>query len=201
MSGPGLILASGSPRRRQLLERLGLSFTVEPADVDESARPGEAAPEHVERLALEKARLVAAGHPGALVIGGDTVVVLDDAILTKPADAADAVGMLMRLQGREHRVETGVAAVLDDRSATAVVGADVRFREFDRATAEAYVATGEPLDKAGAYGIQGRGSVFVESIRGDFFAVVGLPVARLSALLEDLGWRYDFRELVSTEGR
>lgn len=201
MSGPGLILASGSPRRRQLLERLGLRFTVEPADVDESGRPGEAAPEHVERLALEKARSVAARHPGALVIGGDTVVVLDGAILTKPADAADAVGMLMRLQGRKHRVETGVAAVLDDRSAAAVVGVDVRFREFDRVTAEAYVATGEPLDKAGAYGIQGRGSVLVESIRGDFFAVVGLPVARLSALLEDLGWRYDFRELVSTEER
>jgi septum formation protein len=201
LSAPPLILASGSPRRRQLLERLGLRFAVVPADVDESVLPGEAGPEHVERLALAKAGAVAEGRPDALVIGGDTVVTLDGEILTKPSDPEDAVRMLMRLEGRDHRVETGVAVVHGPRSASGVVGADVRFNRFDRETAEAYVATGEPLDKAGAYGIQGLGSVLVDSIRGDFFAVMGLPVSGLMALLSELGWRYDFRELVGTENR
>lgn len=176
------------------MTQIGLSCEVVPADVDEAALPAETATEHVERLAREKARATAAVRPDAIVVGGDTVVVLDDELLTKPADEAEAVEMLLRLQGREHRVETGVAVVAPgDRLASAVVGADVRFRPFDRTLAEAYAATGEPLDKAGAYGIQGRGAVLVESIRGDYFAIMGLPVARLVRLLEGLGYRYDFK--------
>lgn len=195
-----LVLASASPRRRQLLEQLGLSVEVRPADVDETARPGEEPRAHVERLAREKAEAVARLEPDALVLGGDTVVVLDDEILTKPGDAADAVAMLLRLEGRGHRVETGVAVVAPDgRTAVAVVSANVRFRSFGREMAESYVATGEPLDKAGAYGIQGYGSVLVESIRGDYFAVMGLPVARVVRLLEELGYRYAFGRVTALE--
>ena len=191
---PAIVLASGSPRRRRLLEQIGLAFEVRPAAIDETALPGETAVAHVERLAVEKARAVAAERPDALVIGGDTEVVLEGEPLGKPADTGHAVEMLLRLQGREHRVESGVAVVAPDgRVLSAVVGADVRFRPFDRALAEAYAATGEPLDKAGAYGIQGRGAVLVESIRGDYFTIMGLPVARLVRLLEALGYRYDFK--------
>jgi septum formation protein len=190
---PPLILASASPRRRQLLEQIGVRVEVDPADVDETPLLGEDPVAHVCRLALEKARAVARRRPGAVIIAGDTVVVLDDDILAKPADAADAVAMLLRLQGRTHRVETGVAVVgPDGREAVEVAGADVRFRTFGRAYAEAYVATGEPLDKAGAYGIQGRGAVLVEEIRGDYFAVVGLPLEVVARMLERVGVTYAF---------
>lgn len=200
MNSPRLVLASASPRRRQLLEQLGLSVTVRPSDVDESALPGEQPGDHVERLARAKVAAVAATETNALVIGGDTVVVLDGEILTKPADADDAVAMLLRLQGREHRVDTGVAvAASRGRTVSALVSAAVRFRPFDRSLAEAYVATGEPADKAGAYGIQGYGSVLVEEVRGDYYAVMGLPVARVVALLEELGYRYAFGSLEGQE--
>lgn len=202
MSAPRLVLASASPRRRQLLEQLGLVVEVRPAHMDESALPGETPRAHVERLAREKVAAVAPETPDALVIGGDTVVVLDGEILTKPVDATDAVAMLLRLQGREHRVDTGVAiAAPGGRTVAAVVSADVRFRGFDREFAEAYAATGEPLDKAGAYGIQGFGSILVEGIRGDYFAVMGLPVATVVALLESLGYRYLFGRLVAGDGK
>ena len=195
MTAPPLVLASASPRRRRLLERLGLRPEVEPAEVDERARAGESPTSYVTRLALEKARAVANRKTASFVIGGDTAVVLDDEILGKPEGEERAIEMLLRLQGRTHRVETGVAVVAPGgASAAAVVGTDVRFMPFDRGRAEAYVATGEPLDKAGAYGIQGYGSVLVEEIHGDYFAVMGLPTARLIALLEELGWDYDFPE-------
>ena len=193
---PRIILASGSPRRRQLLEQLGLEVEVRPADVDESALPGEEPGPHVERLARAKVAAVAADAPDAVVVGGDTVVVLDGEILTKPADAENAVAMLLRLQGREHRVDTGVAvAAPAGGTRSAVVSAMVRFRAVGREALESYVATGEPLDKAGAYGIQGYGSVLVEEIRGDYFAVMGLPLARVVRLFEELGYRYDFGTL------
>lgn len=196
MTAPPLVLASASPRRRTLLRQLGLAFAVDPAHVDEAALPGEAAAAHVERLALEKARSTAARHPEALVVGGDTVVVLDDEILTKPADADDAVAMLLRLAGRDHRVETGVAVVAPGGAeAAAAVGVDVRFRAFDRATAARYAATGEPLDKAGGYGIQGFGAVLVERVAGDYFAVMGLPLVTLVSLFSRLGWDYRFGRL------
>mgnify|MGYP001088437470 CR=1 FL=1 len=191
----GLVLASASPRRRRLLEQIGLRFQADPAHVDETALPGETAVEHVERLARAKAMAVAARHPDALVVAGDTTVTLDGELLAKPVDEDDAVAILLRLQGREHRVETGVAvAGPAGRVVSAVVGADVRFRAFDEDTARAYVRTGEPMDKAGAYGIQGKGAVLVESIRGDYFTIMGLPVARLVQLLDELGHRYDFTE-------
>jgi septum formation protein len=190
---PPIVLASLSPRRRELLEQIGLSFQVMPADVDEAALPGEDAASHVERLALEKARVIAARRPDALVIAGDTVVVLDGEILTKPRDADEAVEMLLRLQGRTHRVETGVALVAPGgREAREVVGAEVRFRSFDRDLAEAYVATGEPMDKAGAYGIQGHGAVLVTGIEGDYFAVMGLSIGAVVRLMESVGLRYRF---------
>ncbi|MBX6363140.1 MAG: septum formation protein Maf [Gemmatimonadetes bacterium] len=208
-SAPTLILASQSPRRAQLLAMLGLDFEVLPADIDESYRPGEQPAAHARRLAEEKALRVAAMRPDGVVIGSDTVVVVDGEVLGKPADEEDAVRMLMRLQGRAHRVETGIAVVartpLDGRCGrapgvrtelrSAVEGVDVHFRPFDEATARRYVATGEPLDKAGAYGIQGRGATLVERIDGDYLAVVGLPVVRMLALLREIGWCYNFRGL------
>ena len=201
MNAPGLVLASASPRRRELIERLGLEFEVLPADVDETPMRGEAPVALARRLAETKASAIAHVRPAALVVGSDTIVVIDGEILNKPQDDEDAVRMLMRLAGREHRVETGVAVVAPPadgqksaRVASSVVGVDVRFRPFDAAFARAYVATREPLDKAGAYGIQGYGSALVERIDGDFFAVMGLPVTRMLAHLEELGWAYRFGE-------
>jgi septum formation protein len=190
--GPPLVLASGSPRRRRLLEQLGLRFEVVPAAVDETVLPGEDPAVHVERLALRKAAAVAAERPDAIVVAGDTVVVLGGEILTKPDGPAEAVRMLMALSGREHRVETGVAVASPRGTVATVAGADVRFRPFDRAMAESYVDTGEPMDKAGAYGIQGRGAALVESIRGDYFAVMGLSLIAVVRLLDELGLRYGF---------
>ena len=201
---PRLVLASASPRRRELIERLGLAFDVVPADVDESPIRGEPPEAMARRLAEAKALAIAHVRPLALVVGSDTIVVVDGDVLGKPADEDDAVRMLMRLQGREHRVETGIAVVAPPapggraaRVASSVVGVDVRFRPFDEAFARAYVATREPLDKAGAYGIQGFGSALVERIDGDYFAVMGLPVARMLSHLRELGWEYRFAEGLS----
>jgi septum formation protein len=197
--GPArLVLASKSPRRLQLLQMLGLEFEVWPAEIDERYRAGEEPQAHAERLAREKAEAIAAGQRDALVIGSDTVVVVDGAVLGKPVDDADAVSMLMRLQGREHVVATGIAIAQAEHSRSAVESVYVRFRRFDERTAHEYVATGEPLDKAGAYGIQGYGAALVERIAGDFFAVMGLPIARMIELLAEFGWRYDFRGLHRT---
>jgi septum formation protein len=196
MSGaPRIILASQSPRRSQLLRMLGLDIEAMPADIDETYVPGEEPGAHAERLAREKAQAVAAAHPDAIVIGSDTVVTIDGVVLGKPSSRTDAVAMLLRLQGREHEVATGIA-VHAAALHSAVERVAVRFRAFDEATAAAYVATGEPMDKAGAYGIQGVGSTLVEGITGDYFAVMGLPIARTIDLLEQAGFRYDFQGLV-----
>jgi septum formation protein len=192
---PPLILASQSPRRAQLLEMLGLSFEVVPADLDETYRPGEVAAAHAQRLAREKAVAVAKERAGALVIGADTVVVVDGIVLGKPKHGEEAVAMLMQLQGREHIVATGIAVASDDQVRDGIETVRVQFRAFDASTAHRYVETGEPLDKAGAYGIQGYGSTLVHRIEGDFFAVMGMPIVRLITLLETLGWRYDFTGL------
>ncbi len=193
---PPLVLASASPRRAELLRMLGLRFDIVPAAIEETMHRNEAAPAAVERLALEKAADVAARRPDALVVGSDTVVVLDEAVLGKPTSPEDAARMLLQLQGREHRVATGVAVVAPDgRKVSSAEIVRVRFRSFDEMTALQYVATGEPLDKAGAYGIQGYGATLVDSIRGDYFAVMGLPVARLVSLFHALGWRYTFDAL------
>ncbi len=188
-----IVLASASPRRKQLLELLGLKPEIVPSDIDETWRNGEAPAPHAERLAREK---VAALHrPDAAVVGADTIVVLDGTILGKPADAAEARATLRRLAGREHEVFTAVAVAHGGRTASGVVRTAVRFRELDDATIAAYVATGEPMDKAGAYGIQGYGAVLVEWIEGDYFTVMGLGLGLLVDLLERVGLRYRFGEV------
>jgi septum formation protein len=199
MSAPRLVLASQSPRRAQLLGMLGLIFDVVPADIDETYLPGEEPGAHAERLAREKAQLIAARHPDAIVVGSDTVVVVDGDVLGKPRDAADGVRMLMRLQARTHEVASGIAVVHGDAVRSAVERVAVRFRHFDESFATAYVATGEPMDKAGAYGIQGYGATLVERIDGDYFAVMGLPIARMMQLLQGIGVRYNFRGLTDAE--
>jgi septum formation protein len=201
MTTPRIVLASQSPRRAQLLRMLGLTFDTIPADVDETYYSGEEPGAHARRLAREKAQVVAAGHPDAVVIGSDTVVVVDGDVLGKPGDAADAVRMLLRLQGRTHVVATGIAVMCADAARDDVERVVVRFRAFDAAFAAEYVGTGEPMDKAGAYGIQGYGAALVEAIEGDYFAVMGLPIARLILLLQQAGLRYNFRELTRAEER
>jgi septum formation protein len=196
---PRLILASQSPRRAQLLQMLGLQFTVTPADIDETFLPGEEPGAHAVRLACEKARKVATSAPDALVVGSDTVVVLDGIVLGKPRDDDDATAILLALQGRTHDVLTALAVVSARQTLSALERVQVRFREFDAQTARAYVATGEPHDKAGAYGIQGFGATLVEGIQGDFYAVMGFPVARFMTLLRAHGWCYDFRGLQPCE--
>ena len=207
MSGvPPLVLASGSPRRAAVLDILGLAHRVHPADTDERALPGEGPAEHVERLAREKAAAVAERHPGALVLAGDTVVVDGGRIVGKPDDADHAEAVLLALAGREHAVLSGLALAVpgDEGGAAAPAGtvpprllsrvdrARVRMRPFGRDEARAYVATGEPMDKAGGYGIQGRGAALVASVEGDYYTVVGLPVGGLLDLLADAGYRYAF---------
>ncbi len=197
---PRLVLASASPRRAAILRRLGLDPEIAPARLDERYLPGETPVEHVERLARAKAEAVASAHGGALVLGGDTVVVLQGRVLGKPADPEQAVRMLMALAGRVHHVLTGLAVVEAGSTYSGVQRTEVRFRDFDEALARGYVETGEPMDKAGAYGIQGRGTALVDAIEGDYEAVVGLPVGLLIQLLLIAGWRYTFRGLEPREG-
>jgi len=194
---PGLVLASGSPRRADVLRQLGLAPEIRPADVDESYLPGEGPAAHVERLARAKAEAVAAHDRSALVVGGDTVVVIDGRVLSKPNGVEDAVATLVSLASRTHEVFSGLALAGAHGTLTAVARAEVRFRSFDRGTARRYVDTGEPLDKAGAYGIQGLGAALVDSIDGDYYCVVGFPVGAFLDLLARAGWRYDFGRLTS----
>lgn len=188
-----IVLASGSPRRTQLLSLLGIVHAVDAAhDVDESPHPGETPVALATRLAREKAVAVARRHPDQPVLAADTVVVLDDAILGKPDDAPHAEAMLGRLGGREHEVVTAVALAVHGQVRERVDRTRVRFRPLDPATIRAYVATGEPLDKAGAYGLQGYGGVLVERIEGDCFGVIGLPLRLVVELLADAGMPYRF---------
>lgn len=193
---PPIVLASQSPRRADLLRMLGFRFDVLPADIDETYMNGESGAVHAQRLAREKAEVVSQARPDAIVVGSDTVVVVDEHVLGKPATAEEAVAMLLRLQGRTHQVATGIAVAVPGHHLKAGIEVvDVKFRAFDRAQAGEYVATGEPMDKAGAYGIQGYGASLVEWVRGDYFAVMGLPLQRMIRMLEELGWHYDFRGL------
>jgi septum formation protein len=194
---PRIILASQSPRRADLLSRLGIEFEIRPADIDESYIDSEMPADHAERLAREKALTVSVNEPDALVIGSDTIVIVDSDVLGKPRDAADAVRMLMRLSGREHEVFTAVSVVRGARTESALERVRVRFRALSRQECEQYVATGEPMDKAGAYGIQAYGSALVESIDGDYFAVMGLPVVRTLDLLARHGWVYAFARVTT----
>jgi septum formation protein len=192
---PPLVLASRSPRRAELLERLGLQFEIVPAEIDESYIDHEMPAAHAERLAREKAFIVAQQRPDSLVIGSDTIVVLDSDVLGKPRDEREAIEMLLRLAGREHQVFTGVAVSDGTRVESDLERVRVRFRGLGRRECEEYVTTGEPMDKAGAYGIQGYGSALVESIEGDYFAVMGLPVVCTLKLIRRFGWRYAFGRL------
>jgi septum formation protein len=183
--GTPLVLASASPRRVSLLRQVGADFTVVDPGPDREW-PGRAEPRHgVRALALDKARRVAARRPDATVIGADTVVVLRGERLGKPGDAAEALAMLRRLHGRRHEVWTGIAVVHRGESRTASEGVQVHVARMSEEELRGYVATGEPLDKAGAYGIQGRYGQFVRRIEGDYTAVVGLPLARLRSILSE----------------
>lgn len=184
-----LVLASRSPRRAELLRGLGLPFEVMPADVDESLLAGEPADAYVERLARTKAEAVLGRIAAAdvLVLGADTTVEIDGRILGKPEDAAEGVAMLLALAGRTHRVATGIAVAGPAGTESVCVVAEVEFRHIERSEAEAYWATGEPADKAGGYGLQGIGGIFVTGIRGSASAVVGLPVAETEQLLRRFG--------------
>ena len=181
-----LRLASASPRRREILTKLGLRFDVMPADVDERRLEGEAPSDYVARLALEKARAIAHSQPEpCAVLGADTTVVIDEHVLEKPRDARESKQMLQKLSGREHVVYTGVALVLcpEQTVHTRVVSTRVRFRALDEATIDAYVASGEGMDKAGSYGIQELGQALVSEIHGSYSNVVGLPAAETIELL------------------
>lgn len=183
-----LHLASGSPRRREILEALGLTFTYGGVDVDESPLPDERAAAMVMRLAVAKARAAATDSAtDRVVLGADTAVVLGERMFGKPAAEADAIAMLLALSGRTHEVLTGVAVVRDTEISTAMSRTEVRFREIDPAEAAEYWHSGEPGDKAGAYAIQGRGGVFVASLSGSYSGVVGLPVFETAQLLSAAG--------------
>jgi septum formation protein len=181
-----LHLASSSPRRREILTALGLDFTVKSSEVEEYRRADESPEQMVLRLATAKA-LAAEVETARFVIGSDTAVVLGGEVLGKPRDRDDAVSMLLRLSGRRHSVVTGVALLGPDGVQTALSTTDVFFREIGRDEALAYWQSGEPRDKAGAYGIQGRGGVFVKSINGSYSGVVGLPVYETMRLLQNAG--------------
>ena len=192
VSAVRLVLASSSPRRRELLGLLGLKPEIVPADVDESTRPGESPVAYVERLAREKAEAVAVQRPDAWIVGADTTVSIDGDIIAKPESVDEAVAMLTRLQGRDHVVHTGMAVVGRGRTVSGVESTRVWMRRLDERTIRDYIATGEPMDKAGAYGIQGFGAVIVEKVEGDYFTVMGLGLGRLVLLLREAGLNYEF---------
>jgi septum formation protein len=188
-TAPALILASASPRRRELLAQLALPFTIIPADVDEQQLAAEAPTAYVIRVAWAKAQHLAQRFPEALVLGADTTVVLDEQILGKPGSVEMARQMLTRLSGRQHTVMTGLALLRQRQQFIRLdrVRTLVRFRPLSRAEIEHYITTGEPLDKAGAYAIQGGAAAFVESLEGCYTNVVGLPLRRTAALLHAAG--------------
>ena len=183
-----IVLASQSPRRRELLGKMGLTFTTQSPNIDEEAIQGLPAPELVKALSREKALHIAKSQsPDAIVIGSDTVVVLDGAVLGKPASPVQAADMLSALSGRSHEVCTGVTICQGDRILSETEVTQVTFRTLTPEEIHWYVQTGEPMDKAGAYGIQGYGALFVEGIQGDYSNVVGLPVCRLGRMLLSFG--------------
>ena len=181
-----LILASASPRRSELLRNAGIDFSVEPAHLPEQARPGEGPLEYAKRLARDKASAVFLRNPNSVVLGADTIVVADEHLLEKPADDADAARMLRVLSGRSHQVITGVCLMAPGFEQTEAEVTNVRFAPLDDSEIRSYIATGEPMDKAGAYAIQGIASRWVERIDGCYFNVVGLPIPRVYRMLRAL---------------
>ena len=181
-----IILASASPRRKELLETAGAEFEIIVADVDESVPEGTKPEDAAIMTAEKKALAVAESHKDSVVIGADTIVVAGEKILGKPTDKADARRMLSMLSGVEHKVITGVCLACGDKKITFAQVSKVKFYDLTDDEINAYVETGEPMDKAGAYGIQGKGCVLVEKIEGDYFNIVGLPVARVMKELNKL---------------
>lgn len=191
-----ITLASGSPRRRQILEQVGFrNFTVLPSEADEKTEPGLPPATVVEELSRRKARAVAHKvSPGELVLAADTVVALEDTVLGKPRNEVEAEKMLIALSGRTHAVYTGLTLIRDGKIRTEHEVTAVTFRSLSSEEIQAYVACGEPMDKAGAYGIQGRGALLVERLEGDYFNVMGLPVCRLGRMLQTFGVKLLTRE-------
>ncbi len=187
-----IYLASASPRRRELLHQLGLAFEAVPSQIDEIRQPGEAAADYVVRMALDKARHVAArmraeGRPQRPVLGADTEVVVDGEVLGKPANAPAAAAMLNRLAGRAHEVLSGIALIAGEKEWTALSRSRVIFAPMTATEVEAYCATGEPLDKAGGYAIQGRAAAWIERIEGSYSGVMGLPLHELVMMMGKAG--------------
>jgi septum formation protein len=197
MTSVRVVLASGSPRRHDLLNLIGIAHEVIPANIDESVRGREQPSKHAERLAREKASSVIGHDPNLVAIGADTIVLIDKKILGKPANSVDAGTMLRLLSGRQHTVVTAVAVARGKKIFSGVEEVAVKFRKLSDDEIDAYIATGEPMDKAGAYGIQGFGATIVERIEGDYFAVMGLPLVRLVSLLADVGVSYGFGRLTA----
>jgi septum formation protein len=195
MIHPRVILASASPRRRELLTLVGIDHEVRPMDIDESYLAGETPPAHAERLARGKATAV--GEADAVVIGSDTIVVVDGDVLGKPRDREHAAEMLRRLSGRSHTVMTGVAVRWQGQLASGLEEVGVTFRALTDDEIERYIDTSEPMDKAGAYGIQGYGATIVERVDGDYFAVMGLSLIHLTRLFRELGLGYAFGPLTA----
>lgn len=189
MNRQGIVLASASPRRSELLESAEISFSVQPGDIDETPLPGESPKAHVLRLARGKARVVADRSEGHFFIGADTVVVCDGEIMGKPVDEADAIRMLRKLSGVPHQVITGYAIVdaVTGATTSGAVATDVFFKELSESEISAYVATGCPMDKAGAYAIQGGAAYMVRRIEGSYTNVVGLPLCEVVEALRELG--------------
>ena len=187
-----IILASGSPRRKAYLEDLGLSFSVQVAEIEEQASPHETPVAYIERLAHEKAWNVAEENPKSWIVAADTIICFEDLILEKPASEEDAVGMLLRLSGQEHVVKTSICLFNGERSIADIrsVSTRVVFWQYSENVARAYVQTGEPLDKAGSYGIQGKGGFLVREVHGSYSNVVGLPLCEFIEMLSH-------RELIS----
>ena len=191
------MLASTSPRRHELLSLIGIPHIVRPSNIDEARRPGEPALEYAERVAREKA--ASTRDTQAVVIGSDTIVVVDGDVLGKPADEPEAARMLRRLSGRSHVVMTAVAVAWRGRMASGVEQVGVTFRALSDDDIARYIATREPMDKAGAYGIQGFGATIVRRVDGDYFAVMGLALNRLVELCARLGLRYAFGPLEAAD--
>jgi len=185
-----LVLASASPRRRELLRNAGILFEVQPANIAEGPLPGESAKDCAERLAREKALVVAAQRPNDVVLGADTIVVVDNQILGKPSNAADATRMLRLLSGREHQVITGVCLVFEGKATVASETTSVTMSEITDQEIAGYIASGEPMDKAGAYAIQGIASRWIPRIEGDYSNVVGLPVALVFGMLRQVSSQF-----------
>ncbi|MBQ1324576.1 MAG: septum formation inhibitor Maf [Solobacterium sp.] len=183
-----LILASQSPRRNELMEKCSLHFTVEATDIDETIECTEDLQEAVMRLAYGKAHAVLQKHPDAVVVGSDTIVVVDDEVLGKPKDEADAVSMLRKLSGRTHLVMTGLCIISSAREYRNVSVSEVAFETMDEEEISSYVRTGEPMDKAGAYAVQGIAARYIKEIRGDYYAIMGLPLSMVYEALKDRTW-------------